>query len=73
MKIMNTFFQHKNSHKYTWAARGQTSIIDYIVCNTNLSVVVLDMRVYRGPETESDSSGHITYSNTSKMDSEMPN
>jgi exonuclease III len=54
MKIMNTFFQHKNSHKCTWAARGQTSIIDYIVCNAKLSDMVLDTRVYRGPEIESD-------------------
>jgi hypothetical protein len=54
MKIMNTFFQHKNSHKYTWAARGQTSIIDYTVCNVKLSDMVLDMRVYCGPEIESD-------------------
>jgi hypothetical protein len=54
MKIMNTFFQHKNSHKFTWAARGQTSIIDEIVCTAELSDTVLDTRVYRGLEIESD-------------------
>jgi hypothetical protein len=28
LKIMNTFFQHKDAHKYTWSARGSRSIID---------------------------------------------
>jgi exonuclease III len=47
MKIMNSRFQHKDSHKYTWSARGQRSIIDYIICNKKLSEMVLDTRVYR--------------------------
>jgi hypothetical protein len=54
MKIMNSWLQHKDSHKYTWSARGQRSIIDYVICNKKLSEMVLDTRVYRGPEIESD-------------------
>jgi hypothetical protein len=33
LKISNTFFRHKNIHKYTWEARGTKSIIDYIIIN----------------------------------------
>jgi hypothetical protein len=54
MKIMNSWFQHKDSHKYMWSARGQRSIIDYIICNRKLSEMVLDTRVYKGLEIESD-------------------
>jgi exonuclease III len=50
MKIMNSWFQYKDSHKYTWSARGQTSVIDYIICNKKLSEMVLDTRVYQRPE-----------------------
>jgi hypothetical protein len=35
IKIINSWYQHKDSHKYTWSARGQRSIIDYIICNKN--------------------------------------
>ena len=30
--ILNTFFQHKDIHKYTWESRGRglRSIIDYL-------------------------------------------
>jgi hypothetical protein len=54
MKIMNSWFQHKDSHKYMWSARGQTSITDYIICNKKLSEMVPETRVYRGPEIEID-------------------
>jgi hypothetical protein len=46
MKIMNSWFQHKDSHTYTWSARGQRSIIYYIKYNRKLSEMVLDTRVY---------------------------
>jgi hypothetical protein len=29
LRIMNTFFNHKNIHKYTWSAQNSKSIIDY--------------------------------------------
>jgi exonuclease III len=54
LKIMNTFFQHKDVHKYTWSVRGARSIIDYIICIQNTANLILDVRVYRGPELETD-------------------
>jgi endonuclease/exonuclease/phosphatase family metal-dependent hydrolase len=54
LKIMNTFFQHKDAHKYTWSARGSRSIIDYIICNQKTANFILDVRVYQGPEIETD-------------------
>jgi exonuclease III len=45
-KIMNTFFQHKDAHKYTWSARGACSVIDYIICNQKTANLILDVRVY---------------------------
>lgn len=54
LKVMNSFFNHKDSHKFTWEARGSKSIIDYAICNNKLADLVLDVRVFRGPEIESD-------------------
>jgi len=33
LKIMNTFFKHKEIHKFTWEARGHKSFIDDFVTN----------------------------------------
>jgi len=30
LKIMNTYFKHKEIHEFTWEARGHKSIIDYL-------------------------------------------
>jgi exonuclease III len=54
LKIMNIFFQHKDTHKYTWSARGSRSIIDQIICNQKTANLILHVRVYRGPEIETD-------------------
>jgi exonuclease III len=54
LKIRNTFFQHKDAHKYIWPARGSRSIIDHIICNQKTANLILDVSVYRGPETETD-------------------
>jgi hypothetical protein len=52
---MNTMFYYKDSHKYTWSARGQRCIIDYIICNENLFTMLLEVRCFLGPEKiESD-------------------
>jgi len=48
LKIMNTFFKHKEIHKFTWEARGHKSIIDYFITNMKASKVIQDIRVYRG-------------------------
>jgi hypothetical protein len=54
LKIMNTFFKHKEIHKFTWEARGQKSIIDYFITNMKTSKVIQDTRIYRNNETDSD-------------------
>ena len=54
LKIMNTFFRHKSIHKYTWAARGYRSIIDYVLTNKKISNLVQDTRVYRSYDVNSD-------------------
>jgi len=40
LKIMHTFFKHKEFHKFTWEARGHKSIIDYFVTNVKNSNVI---------------------------------
>ena len=54
LKICNTFFPHRDIHKYTWAARGSRSIIDYVLTNEKLFKIVHDTRVYRGKDIQSD-------------------
>jgi hypothetical protein len=31
LTITNSFYRHKNIHKFAWEARGTRSIIDYII------------------------------------------
>ena len=54
--ILNTFFQHKDIHKYTWESRGRglRTIIDYFVVRKALRVGVADVKVIRGAEVGSD-------------------
>jgi hypothetical protein len=33
LKVMNTFFKHKEIHKFTWKARRYKSVIDYFITN----------------------------------------
>ena len=61
LKIMNTFFKHKEIHKLTWEARGNKSIIVYFITNMKTSKVIQDIRVYRSNKkmavhTKSDTS-----------------
>ena len=53
---MNTFFQHKDVHKYTWyrPSMGQKSLIDFCIVSTDLFSNVLDVRVKRGAELSTD-------------------
>ncbi|MCP3656858.1 MAG: endonuclease/exonuclease/phosphatase family protein, partial [Herbaspirillum sp.] len=55
LSIMNTFFQHKDTHKYTWYrdTLGQRSIIDFFIVS-GLFDSVLDVRVKRGAELSTD-------------------
>ena len=54
LKTMNTFFKHKEIHKFTWEARGHKSIVDYFITNMKTSKVIQDIRVYRSNEIDSD-------------------
>ena len=54
MKKTNSFYRHKDKHKFTWEARGTKSIIDYIIINDRLKSNIEDTRVFRGSETDSD-------------------
>lgn len=54
--IMNSFFQHREIHKFTWEqpTKKQKSIIDYIIVKQKRDMIVKDVRVYRKPECGSD-------------------
>ena len=56
LKIANTFFMHKNIHKWTRVSedRNEKSIIDYIIISNNLFYNTNDVRVKRGAEIYSD-------------------
>ena len=56
IKIMNTYFRHKNIHKTTWTSPdGQThNEIDYICISRRWSSSVTDVRAKRGADIGSD-------------------
>ena len=53
---MNTFFQHREVHKYTWyrPSMDQKSLIDFCIVSSDLFSDVLDVRVKRGAELSID-------------------
>jgi len=52
---MNTFFKHKEIHKFTCkAARRHRSSIDCFITNMKISKVIQDITVYRSNETDSE-------------------
>jgi len=54
LKITNSFYRHKDIHKFSWEARGTKSITDYIITNDKLKSDIEDTRVFRGSEIDSD-------------------
>ena len=50
LKSYNSFFRNKDTHKYTWTARGLRSVIDYIMVNSKLKNEIPDIGVYRGKD-----------------------
>ncbi|KAJ8934491.1 hypothetical protein NQ318_012467 [Aromia moschata] len=56
MLVMNTFFRHKDAHKYTRevSSRNEKSIIDYAIVSRNMRYLIKDVRVRRGLEINSD-------------------
>ena len=54
LKITNSFYRHKDIHKFMWGARGTKSVIEYIIINDTLRSNIEDTRVFRGSEIDSD-------------------
>lgn len=54
--VMNTFFKHKDIHKYTREvkSRNEKSIIDYVLIDRDWRKRINDVRVLRGAEIGSD-------------------
>src|SRR5699024_4270933 len=54
--IMNTFFEHKQIHKYTWRhdSLGEKSIIDFIIVSAGIKRCVQGVCVKRGAELSTD-------------------
>ena len=55
-KVLNTFYEHKEIHKYTWKCpgRGLNSIIDYFLVRNEMKRNVNNVKVVRGAEIGSD-------------------
>ena len=53
---MNTFFQHREVHKYTWyrPSMDQKSLIDFCIVSSDVFSDVLDVRVKRVAELSTD-------------------
>jgi len=45
LKITNSFYRHKDIHKFTWESRGTKSVIDYTIINDRLKSNIEDTRV----------------------------
>ena len=56
LSIMNTYFKHKDIHKYTWYrdALAQRSLIDFFIVSSEIKRYVQDVRVKRGAELSTD-------------------
>lgn len=56
LRITNTFFQHRDIHKYTWQqdTRNMRTIIDYIIIRQRPTCTINDNRVHRGADCGSD-------------------
>ena len=56
LRIMNSFFQHREVHKYTWyrPSRNQKSLINFCIVSSDLFSDVQDVRVKRGAESSND-------------------
>ena len=54
--IMNTFFQLKKLHRYTWYrdSLGQRSVTDFCIVSADLLSTVSDVRVKKGADLSTD-------------------
>ena len=56
LRIMNSFFQHREVHKYTWyrPSMDQKYLIKFCIVSSDLFSDVLDVRVKRGADLSTD-------------------
>ena len=54
LKIINSFYKHKDIYKFTWEECGCKSIIHYAIVNKLIWPHIWDTRVYRGAELDTD-------------------
>lgn len=56
LKIANGFYKHKDIHIYTWIQhmKNLKSVIDYVIVKQRTTLIVNDVRVYRGVTCGSD-------------------
>lgn len=54
LQIRNSFYQHRVVHRITWQNKLHNSIIDYFIAPRGLAPAVLDVRVFRSAEFDSD-------------------
>ena len=54
--VNSTMFLHRNNHKYTWTSpKGKThNQIDHILINRRWHSVILDVRSFRGADSDTD-------------------
>ncbi len=52
--LLNTFFQHKMIHRYTWARGNERSLIDNIAVDNRLRREVEDAKVVKGMFNDSE-------------------
>jgi hypothetical protein len=54
LRITNTFFKHRNIHKYTSEARSSKSTLNYVIVNEKIWPYIADTRAYSGVELDTD-------------------
>ena len=54
LSIMNTFFRHRDIHKFTWKRAERRSLIDFIIVSADFKYLLTDVRVKRGAELSTD-------------------
>ncbi|XP_050684118.1 craniofacial development protein 2-like [Leptidea sinapis] len=58
LSVMNTWFQHKMIHMYTWQKKEGNvvlrSMIDLVIVDERMKIKVVDTRAYRGPDVATD-------------------
>ncbi|XP_050668170.1 craniofacial development protein 2-like [Leptidea sinapis] len=58
LSVMNTWFQHKMIHMYTWQKKEGNvvlrSMIDLVIVDERIKMKLVDTRAYRGPDVGTD-------------------